>query len=129
MERVGTRYVRSVAPPDLVDLLWQGVRATRVSAAPHHGLWTPLLEGRHVYRPRGVPELQESSDLVTHGNAMRSWPDRDPVASLELTLDHAARCLPVRDSAILFESALNSRRLSERDAQRIVAGLPSTRRH
>lgn len=129
MERVGAWYVRSVAPPDLVELLRQGVRATCVSAAPHHGLWTPLHEGSHVYRPRGVPDLEESSDLVPHGTTMRSWPDRDPVASLELTLEHAARCLPVRDAAILFESALNSRRLSGRDAQRIVAGLPSTRRH
>lgn len=128
MERVGAWYVRSIAPPDVVELLRRGVRPTCVSAAPHHGLWTPLHEGRHGYRPRGALDAEGSSDLVLHGTTMRSWPDRDPVASLELTLDHAARCLPVRDAAILFESALNSRRISRQEARRIVAGLPFKRR-
>ncbi|MGP5056375.1 hypothetical protein ACTXJ3_14985 [Brachybacterium paraconglomeratum] len=59
---------------------------------------------------------------------MRSWPDRDPVADLELALEHAGRCLPVRDAAILFESALNKELLTWDVAQRIVSGLASSRR-
>ena len=59
---------------------------------------------------------------------MRSWPDSDPVAELELALEHAGRCLPVRDAAILFESALNKGLLTWHVAQRIVSGLPSSRR-
>jgi len=128
MERVGTWYVRSNAPSDVVALLGQGVRPTCVSAAPHHGLWTPLHEGAHAYRPRGLSDPGAAPDIVLHGSDLRSWPDTDPVASLEMSLDQAGRCLPVRDVAILFESALNKRLLSWRAAQRLVAGLPHSRR-
>jgi very-short-patch-repair endonuclease len=128
MERVGSWYVRDVAPPEVVALLRQGVRPTCVSAARLHGLWTPLHEGEHVYRPRGPVSPETSSSLVMHGSDLRSWPDRSPVAGLELTLTHAARCLPVRDAAILFESALNKRLITMVAAQRIIAGLPRARR-
>ncbi|MEE1618748.1 endonuclease domain-containing protein [Brachybacterium sp. J153] len=128
MVRVGTWYVRDTAPPEVVGLLAQGLRPTCVTAAPHHGLWTPLHDGAHVYRPRGLAAGGKPAELVMHGSDLRSWPDRDPVASLEMTLDHAGRCLPVRDAAILYESALNRRRLSEHAAQQLVAALPSSRR-
>ena len=128
MQRVDCWYVRSTAPADHVALLGQGVRPTCVSAARHHGLWIPLHAGEHVYRPRALPESGRSTSLILHGTEMRSWPDSDPVADLELALEHAGRCLPVRDAAILFESALNKELLTWHVAQRIVSGLPSSRR-
>ena len=100
MQRVDCWYVRSTAPANLVALLEQGVRPTCVNAARHHGLWIPLHAGEHVYRPRVLPESGRPTSLVLHGSEMRSWPDRDPVAELELALEHAGRCLPVRDAAI-----------------------------
>ena len=124
MIRVGTFYATPEAPADLLPLLRNGVRSTCVSAAAHHDLWTPLHTGTHVYRPRGIPQPTEQHGWVAHGRGMRFWPDLLPIADLALTLEHAARCLPVRDAAILFESALHQQKLSLQQAHQIVAGLP-----
>ncbi|MGP9538902.1 endonuclease domain-containing protein [Brachybacterium sp. AOP43-C2-M15] len=50
----GQWYVTSEAPEDLVALLALGVRPTCLDAAALHGLWIPLGDGVHVYRPRVV---------------------------------------------------------------------------
>ena len=177
MSRTGTWYVTDEAPADLVRLLARGVRPTCVSAAQHHGLWVPLHEGDHVYRPRGLAAVEPrrdaevtgggtvmtggdavvtgggavmtgalaaasgggaaasggdalvtGGDLVMHGSAMRSWPDRAPIADLPLALEHAMRCLSVRDAAILLESALNRRKISRNEVERLLASLPAARR-
>ena len=163
MSRAGTWYVTDEAPQDLVSLLAQGVRPTCVSAALHHGLWVPLHEGDHVYRPRGLAAVEPrrnivvtgrdaavtgrdtavtsrdvavpgrdvavpGRDMVMHGSAMRSWPDRAPIADLPLALEHAMRCLSVRDAAILLESALNRRKISMGEVERLLAALPAVRR-
>ena len=163
MSRAGTWYVTDAAPQDLVSLLAQGVRPTCVSAALHHGLWVPLHEGDHVYRPRGLAAVEPrrnivvtgrdaavtgrdtavtsrdvavtgrdvavpGRDMVMHGSAMRSWPDRAPIADLPLALEHAMRCLSVRDAAILLESALNRRKISMGEVERLLAALPAVRR-
>ena len=184
MSRAGTWYVTDEAPQDLVSLLAQGVRPTCVSAALHHGLWVPLHEGDHVYRPRGLAAVKPrrnivvtgrdaavtgrdtavtsrdvavtgrdvavtgrdtavtsrdvavtgrdvavpGRDMVMHGSAMRSWPDRAPIADLPLALEHAMRCLSVRDAAILLESALNRRKISMGEVERLLAALPAVRR-
>lgn len=166
MTRAGVWYVTVDVPADLVSLLAEGVRPSCVTAAEHHGLWVPLHEGVHVYRPRGLgtagtapgradPSARRStsasgipildpglvppapvlsahvpgptgtgSGLVEHGSKMRSWPDRDPIADLPLALAHAARCLPVRDTAILLESALNLRKMTMAAVRRLLASLP-----
>ena len=177
MSRTGTWYVTDEAPADLVRLLARGVRPTCVSAAQHHGLWVPLHEGDHVYRPRGLAAVEPrrdavvtgggaamtggdavvtgggavmtgalaaasgggaaaiggdalvtGGDLVMHGSAMRSWPDRAPIADLPLALEHAMRCLSVRDAAILLESALNRRKISRSEVVRLLASLPAALR-
>lgn len=51
---VGQWYVTDEAPEDLVALLALGVRPTCLDAGALHGLWIPLGEGVHVYRPRAV---------------------------------------------------------------------------
>ncbi|MGO3208491.1 endonuclease domain-containing protein [Brachybacterium sp. AOP42-C2-15] len=128
MRRVGTWYVTDEAPEALVALLEQGVRPTCVTAAEQHDLWVPLHTGDHVYRPRGLVPGAPGSGLVKHGSEMRIWPDRDPDADLPLALAHAARCLSVRDTAILVESALNRRSITMHEVQRLLAFLPAARR-
>ncbi|GAA1326302.1 hypothetical protein GCM10009592_11830 [Brachybacterium rhamnosum] len=155
-QRIGPWVIEDGAPADLVALLTMGVRPTCLDAASLHGLWVPpRLESVHVFRPRmgrgtrlpdaappaataiplrrrqgqPVPKLQEKQmPLLFHGPAARAWPGTDPVPSLPLVLDHAARCLPSVEAAILFESAIERRRLTLHDARRIVAGLPHTPR-
>lgn len=51
---VGQWYVTDEAPEDLVALLALGVRPTCLDAAALHGLWVPLADGVHTFRPRMV---------------------------------------------------------------------------
>ena len=138
-------YATAEAPPGIVALLRLGVRPTCLDGASLHGLWTPPHPGTHVFRPRllsadgelsgakaqpvrsrdgTIITLAEEQDLVLHGPALRSWPTDDPVPELDLVLRHAALCLPVATSAVLFESALHRRRLTRHEADRILAALP-----
>lgn len=128
ISRVGAFYVTAKAPAELLTYLAAGVRPTCVTAADLHGLWIPLHEGAHVYRPRGFDPAEVDESWVVHGRGMRSWPDALPIADLPLALDHAARCLPTRDAAVLFESAVNLRKITLAHARRIVEGLPQRRR-
>lgn len=138
-------YLTAEAPPGIIGLLQLGVRPTCLDAASLHGLWTPPSPGTHVFRPRllradaeltgaralpvrgrdgKIITLPEEQDLVLHAPALRSWPSDDPVPDLDLVLTHAALCLPVATSAVLFESALHRRRLTRHEADRILATLP-----
>ncbi len=138
-------YMTEAAPAGITRLLSLGVRPTCLDGASLHGLWTPPHPGTHVFRPRRRPDdpalagaralpvrrregqvvtLGKSEDLVLHRPVLRSWPDDEPVPALSLVLTHAAHCLPVEKSAVLFESALHRRLLSRRDAEQILATLP-----
>lgn len=124
MTRAGTFYVTAEAPANLLPLLGKGVRPTCLTAAALHELWTPLHSDTHIYRPRGVVAGALEKDWIEHGVGLRGWPDALPFADIALTLDHAARCLPVRDAAILFESAVHRRKISLHVALQIIEGLP-----
>lgn len=63
--------------------------------------------------------------LVMHAPWMRAWPDDDPVPSLLLALEQAARCLPVVKTAILIESALNLRRMDRGELASLLGVLPA----
>lgn len=138
-------YIRSNAPAGLIALLELGLRPTCLDAASLHGIWTPLHEGTHVFRPRrplSDPALtgrtahplrrrrseiitsEEAQGLVLHRPLLTAWPDHDPVPDLELVLVHAAHCLPIRKAAVLFESAIHRGKLTLADAKAIVASLP-----
>ena len=138
-------YLRAAAPPGIVRMLQLGVRPTCLDGASLHGLWTPPHTGAHVFRPRvlhtdasledarahpvrrragKVIALEREAELVLHGPALRAWPGHDPVPDLDLVLTHAAHCLPVEKAAVLFESGLQRRLLTRRDAERILASLP-----
>ena len=137
-------YITEAAPPGIVPVLRLGVRPTCLDGASLHGLWTPPHPGAHVFRPRQLHAGEElrgarvhpvrrrsgtvitlaEEELVLHGPALRSWPDHDPVPGLALVLTHAAHCLPVEKTAVLFESGLQRGLLTRREAERILASLP-----
>lgn len=122
-------YASADAPADMALALRNGVRLTCVSAAEHHGIWTPLHSDVHIYSVHGRPTTSLPPPLIPHpAPYLPTWPDENPIASLELTLLHAARCLPVSEAAILFESALNLKRIMLLDALAIVEELPEPRR-
>lgn len=85
---------------------------------PRTGVVLPPLDPVHGGRAR-IPQ-----PLVLHAPVMRRWPDRDPVPVLPLILEHAARCLPVVQAAVLIESALNLRRLSGSELENLLRSLP-----
>ena len=119
-------YASPDAPADVIVAIRQGVRLTCVSAGKYHGLWTPLNRALHVFRVHGRNELPRS--VVAHPiPELRAWPDRSPVAPLDLSLLHAGRCLPVPEAAILFESAVNQGKLLLGDALAIIDELPNHR--
>lgn len=153
VRRVGRWFVTERAPTDLVALIERGVRPTCLDAASLHGLFVPLHDGVHVYRPRSAAEpvpvnktgftqirrrfdiesaqfVPVDSDrlhghgLVQHSPGLRSWPGSDPVPDLDLLLNHAARCLPSVKAAVLFESALNKGLITQHDKDRLLACLP-----
>lgn len=97
-----------------------GVRLTCVSAARLHGLWTPVVPGTHVYGRRGAAP----HGFVRHRPYLDAWPEAEPVASLPLCLEHAARCLSKEHAAVLFESALTKRLLSPTEVEGITRNLP-----
>lgn len=51
---MGQWYVTEEAPQDLVDVLALHLRPTCLDAAALHGLWVPISDGTHVFRPRSV---------------------------------------------------------------------------
>lgn len=101
-----------------------GVRLTCVSAARFHGLWTPVVPGTHVYGRRGAAPR----GFVRHGHAIHAWPEREPVASLTLCVEHAARCLTAELAATMVESALTKRLLDPAEVDQIVLRLPERMR-
>lgn len=138
-------YVTPAAPQELVALLALGLRPTCLDAAALYGLWVPLHAGVHVFRPRhsthveglrgkrlsplrrtkgAAPALGPPQPVVLHGPQLKAWPDKDPVPSLDLVLEHAGRCLPTVKAAILLESALNRGHLSRPRAEQIISSLP-----
>lgn len=153
VRRVGRWFVTHGAPADLVALLERGVRPTCLDAAAFHGLFIPLHDGVHVFRPRsaaghvpvsktGFTQIRRRFDiesgqsvpienqrlrghgLVLHFPGLRSWPGPDPVPDLDLVLIHAARCLPSVKAAVLVESALNRGLITQKDKDRLLACLP-----
>ena len=122
-------YATEHAPPDVVYGLQKDVRLTCVSAAKHHGIYTPLFNGFHVYSVHSRCNTYLSSSYITHPSPyLDKWPDDNPIAPLDLTLLHAGRCLPVAEAAILFESALNLGKILPGDALAIIDKLPGNRR-
>lgn len=122
-------YAHPQAPADIVLAMRQGARLTCVSAARHHGLWTPLNRSLHVFAAHARTHELSSSSVILHPRPhLRKWPDNNPIAPLDLTLLHTGLCLPVPDAAILFESALNLGKMTLEDARAIVDELPHHRR-
>lgn len=114
----------SIGPDALTlwgEAIADGWRATCLSAAEHHGLWVPPTSDRdlHAYRLR-TPSTSAPPHVLPHGWTER-WPEPDSVASLDLVLRHAVRCLDIESALILAESALNKDLVSLDEWRAIVA--------
>lgn len=120
LERAGRHFVLPGTDDAVVAALRKGARATCLSAARHHGIWTPPGPGRHVYTRRGSAT---NSAWVTHGYH-HSWPEEDAVATPALLLEHATRCVEPLDVGILAESALHLKLLDEADVAAIRNASP-----
>ena len=134
--RAGRHLVLPGTDDAIIAALGKGLRTTCLTAARHHGIWTPPGRGRHVYGRRGHPVPRAWVDHGYH----HAWPEDDPVASPALLLEHAARCVDPVDVGILAESAMHLkllheadvaaiRRVSPRQVQRVLAhasGLPES---
>lgn len=150
---VGTWYVTQEAPADLVALLELGVRPTCLDAASLYGLFVPVQDGAHVFRPRTSrptrrrpqervaairrkrdPETGQlvptehtstrSQGLVLHSPQLRTWPDHSPVPELSLVLEHVGRCLSTSSAAVVMESALHQGLLGAGELRSVLASLP-----
>jgi len=108
------------ADESAVGALRAGVRLTCVSAGRVHGLWTPVVPGTHAYGRRGPTP----PGYVPHGPFFDAWPEREPVASLPLCLEHAARCLPDELAATMFESALTQQLLHPAEVEGLTRQIP-----
>lgn len=145
ISRLGPWYMRAGADQRLFPYLEAGLRPTCVDAAVLHGLWTPPVRGAHAFLPRGAGRRGEHpatqlrlvpvrgaatvppsppQPVMLHRPVLRSWPSHDPVPDLELVLEHAARCLSPRDTAIVMESALNRGAITRTHLKELIAGLP-----
>ncbi|HIZ97065.1 MAG TPA: hypothetical protein H9805_00630 [Candidatus Janibacter merdipullorum] len=120
LTRAGRYFVLPGTDDAVVAAFGKGARPTCLTAARHHGLWTPPGAGRHVYARRGRPV---PGAWVTHG-FHRTWPEPDPVASPQLLLEHACRCLEPLHVGILAESALHQGVLHEADVAAICRTAP-----
>lgn len=112
-------YATADTDAGLLRVLRDGFRPTCVTAARHHGLWTPSTRDLHVYRPR----TREHPAFVLHGWHER-WYGDDPVAPVVLLLRHAFHCLDPVAAAILCESALHRGVLGARDLDDLLTALP-----
>lgn len=105
--------------PSTVPLA-RGMRATCLTAARYHGLWTPSTSRIHAYgiRRQGAP-----SGWVPHGYHHR-WPEAGPVASVPLLLRHASACVGPLDLGVLVDSALNQRKLADGELEALLRHAP-----
>lgn len=118
--KAGRHYATPETDDAIVAALRRGARSTCLTAARHHGLWTPPGPGRHVYTRRG---RATSAAWIDHGYH-HAWPEEDPVASPALLIEHAARCVEPLHVGILAESALHQDLLDEADLASIRRASP-----
>ncbi|WP_267547213.1 hypothetical protein [Arthrobacter sp. H14-L1] len=87
------------APPAFVQAVCRGGVLTCVSAAGHFGLW-------QVREPRQLHLALPPRHPILHSRLTRPA-DGPPVAALADVLIHGLLCLPVPESVVLVESAVN----------------------
>ncbi|WP_150951863.1 endonuclease domain-containing protein [Microbacterium testaceum] len=102
-----------------------GGRVTCVSAAEHHGLWTPSSDDDHVWVPASASRLDARGMLLHRATAPVPMARTDPFEPIVNVLFHVARCLPPADGLAVWESALRAKKV---DADTLTAvGWRSTR--
>jgi very-short-patch-repair endonuclease len=139
---LGVRWCGTAETPGSTRLaLSSETRETCMSALEHYGVWVPPYSGIHVtalhrqrlprLRPMAVGEgtLDAGSegsrdpDLVLH-RRVEVWPDDDPLVPLRLALVHATQCASALDALIVFESAVERKLMTLREAEELRTTLP-----
>ncbi|OAB86550.1 hypothetical protein AWH69_14650 [Janibacter melonis] len=121
---VAGRWIADVGEsPQVLSVLRQGARPTCVTAAATHGLWVPPHSGLHVMTRRPSAGTRWPGDYVTHG-FVRRWPERSPVASVPLLLEHSLRCLDPLDVGVLVDSALHLGLVAPADVAALARAAP-----
>ncbi|QHK20825.1 DUF559 domain-containing protein [Pseudarthrobacter psychrotolerans] len=97
-------YALPTAPAELVGLLRSRQLLTCASAAPHHGLWALPSSGvLHVHHRRAGAV---TGSVVHHAGLLLPPQFERPVAALADVLIHALRCLPLAESLVMVECAV-----------------------
>ncbi|MFJ5961355.1 DUF559 domain-containing protein [Pseudarthrobacter oxydans] len=97
-------YALPTAPAGLIAVLRNRELLTCSSAAGHYNLWCLPAPGlRHVYHRR---QSAVGDEAVHHAGLLLPPASIRPVAALADVLIHALRCLPLRESLVMVESAV-----------------------
>lgn len=124
-------YGTALTPPDVAAALARGTRLTCVSALRLHGLWIPLVPGRHEIAHRSRAPAAEAGSgppgVVGHG-VLRAWPDHEPILPVRTALAHALRCVPALEAKALLESAANTGALRLDEVEELADALPGRAR-
>lgn len=101
-----------------------------VSAARHHGLWSPEeAERLHVAVPSNTPRLRSPRDRCTALDALDDvivhWSARgtNAVESIVTVIGRVASCVGSDAAFAVAESAVRARRLGVEEARRLIASL------
>ncbi|PWH07941.1 hypothetical protein DEO23_03585 [Brachybacterium endophyticum] len=120
-------YARPDADPQVVTAARASARITCRDALMRHQVWTPepsadQISRRHLYSPPLARIwARRRPPPAAH---FRTWPEQDLVASLDLSLAHAARCLDGESASIVLESVLAENRRTPEEIAAIVEALP-----
>lgn len=134
VERLGSGfYGTALTPSGVRAALRRGNRSTCVDALELYGFWVPRVRGPHEARRRvgpraGGPAEGRASGVVLHAPVLRAWPDENAVLPLLVALEHAVHCLDADNAAVVLESGLNRRLISDEEAIAACRSLSGRRR-
>lgn len=113
------------APAQVVRSVSLGGRVACVSAAQHHGLWTPPHDELHLGRPRRAGRtFADATGVVEHWMSPSWTAAEDPVESVEVLIRQVLLCCEREEAITIIDSALNKRMLTTSRLTRVVKKLP-----
>ena len=118
LRRLGSHWFGTdLTPFAVASALRRNHRLTCVSALEIYGVFVPLSPWPHEVGRQC--SCRAGGEVLEHPT-LRRWPDDEPLVPLRLALDHAVACLDAEGAAIVLESALNQRLISEDEAGELV---------
>ncbi len=113
------------APADVVRAVTLGGRVACISAAQHHGLWTPDAAVLHVGRPAHAGRaFGDPTGVVQHWQSPSWDEDERPVESVATLVRQVLLCCDREQAIAVIDSALNQRKLPAAALKRILMTLP-----